>query len=81
MKINNKNKQPKAIIDKNKLIILLNGRTLTWLYKQMQNMGINISYNSFYSNLTGRVEIKLIYAMLICRILNCSIENLFYLEI
>jgi hypothetical protein len=70
----------KIKINNNKLYRMLGGKNIRWLHSKLKEKGIDIGYNALCSNIRNDVEWKLIYAYYICEILNCKIEDLFYIE-
>jgi len=80
IKKHKKTEQIKAYIDRDKLKEILDGRSLSWLHKKVVEMGVSIEYNAFNTMTLNKVDIKLTYALCISKVLNTTIEELFYLE-
>jgi len=70
----------KAYCDKEEIKKQLDSRPLTYLIAEMNKMGINISYDSLGHILAGRNSCKVDYALAMAKILNTTVENLFYLK-
>ena len=69
-----------AICDREIIEMFLNGRSMQWLVDNINKCGVNISYSAFYHLLTNTNEWKLTYALLICRILECKVEDIFSIQ-
>jgi len=70
----------KAYCDKERLDILLDGRSIKWLCEKLNETGIDIEYPALLANVNNKVEWKLTYAMGIAKLFNVTIEDLFILK-
>jgi DNA-binding XRE family transcriptional regulator len=59
---------------------LLDGRSNTWLQKELVKYGIDLSSPGLSQVLSNKNECRLSYALAICQIFKCSVEKLFFLE-
>jgi hypothetical protein len=70
----------KAKINRDKLNEYLDGRSNKWLHGKFGEYGIDMTYSNLNSLLHNRGNWLLTYAIVIIKILNCKIEDLFYLD-
>ena len=70
----------KAYCDKNKIEQLLARRPLSFLVEEINNMGIKVSYDALNHIVNNRNACKIDYALAMAKILNTTVENIFYLE-
>ena len=67
-------------INKEEIIKRLDGRTLSWLLNKMNELldeKMKITQSGFNHLINGRSEIKLIYVVVISKILQCSIDKIY----
>lgn len=70
----------KIKINRGKLKYKLDRRDYKWLHEKLLEMKVSIKYPALTANLRNEVEWKLLYAYCICQILNCTIDDMFYLD-
>lgn len=70
----------KAYCNQEKIQELLNRRPLVFLVEEMNKMGIKIGYRNFHSLYSNKSNWMATYALACAEILNCKVEDIFYLE-
>lgn len=67
----------KSYLNKEEFDSLLGRKPLTYVVDEMNNMGISIKYNNFYSLYNNKSSWSLIYAYGVAKIFDKKIEDLF----
>jgi len=71
----------RAVCDKREIMYRLDGRTVNWLLNKINEYeGINISQSNLYTLLSNQNNWLLTYALIVAKILNCPVEDVFHLE-
>ena len=70
----------RAYLATKKVKLLLDGRPIKFLSDRMNEMGIKMDYNNFLQLYHNRSNWLLLYGLAVAKILNVSIEDIFYIE-
>lgn len=72
-----------AVIDRQKFNDLLKVHkwSIVDFHELLRKEGLPVEYQAFGSILNGRTAWSLTYAMLVCKVLNLKVEDIFYLHV
>ena len=70
----------KILCDRSQVDIKLDGRRIKWLVERINEFGINIEYKLLVNLLNNHSDWKLLYAVGMCKVFQCKLGDLFYLD-
>ena len=68
------------LCDRSQVDIKLDGRRIKWLVERINEFGINIEYKLLVNLLNNHSDWKLLYAVGMCKVFQCKLGDLFYLD-
>lgn len=70
----------RIVCDRFQVNLRLDGRRIGWLVDRLNESGIKVEYKLLVNLLNNHSDWRLIYAVGLCKVFQCKIGDLFYLD-